>query len=422
MDSTCLLFVLLELGFKPALAHCNYNLRGQESDKEVKFARDLAVTLNLTLHQTSYDTADIAISLKKSIQETARELRYEWFQALSKEFGYDKILTAHHLNDQAETMLYNFTKGSGLRGLVGMKPVNGLIVRPLLAISKKEIESYVTENNILYCTDQSNQDNKYDRNFIRLNILPQLERINPGIYKTLSEHSKIYASQHQLIETYLQDLKTSYVTYKDKMTYIQTSQLLSKPGFDAILYEMLNVFGYSRFQIEQISAALGENKQGAVFMSAEYIANIHQENLHILSLPDYNQAQETSYHITIGAELAVLNYVFALTPIQETEVKKDGSYLILNEDEIRAGVTIRTWKEGDKFKPEQLKGKSKKLSDFFNDKKMSVLEKKRTLVVEISGKVVWIPGYSIDYEYSVRNSALLEDHANYVLYFTETDY
>jgi len=386
---------LYEVTGRPYLiAHCNFQLRGESSDLDEKFVLELGNQLSVEVEVKRFNTLEYASKEGISIQMAARDLRYTWFQKLAEEKnGY--IVTAHHANDVAETLLFNLTKGTGIAGLHGISEKDGKIIRPLLWAKKAEIVEYACGNNMNWREDQSNESEKYMRGIIRNKVIPELERVNPAFIDAALRDTGRFRDVEHFIEYSIGQLEL--VEERDKNIYIDKDSLEKLPGRKAVLYYLLKDYQFSYDQIDSIAEAL--NNIGAIFNSKEWVLNIDRKYLilsarvqavveyliesddKILHMEDYDLLMKViaakGYKISSESELCALDYNKLTFPLQ-----------------------VRNWQPGDYFIPLGMKGK-KKVSDFLIDAKVPVNIKRNVLVLVSGGDIIWVIGYRIDERFKI---------------------
>lgn len=394
-DSVALTDILTRLGYKVIAAHCNFQLRGEESERDAKFAEQLCLNNGIEFHNIKFDTKAYARRHKKSIEMAARELRYTWFGELSVTYRVQHIAVAHHQDDSVETVLLNLTRGTGIRGLTGILPANGKIIRPLLCLSRKEILEYINERGLTYVTDGTNNETHYTRNKIRLEIIPMLETINPSVKETILRTSENLSQAAAIYNKYIEQCAKT-VKEGDK---IKINELLKVTESQAVLYEMLTPYGFNRASVKQIYETINR-VSGKKFYSATHQLVKDRENFIINELksdnePVYNLNQESGH---IGLPLSMNIETVENTPGFEIEKNKQQAYL--DKDKLRFPLTIRRWQQGDWFIPFGMKGR-KKLSDYFTDQKLTVFDKEKVWILTSGEEIVWIVGHRTDDRFKI---------------------
>ena len=398
LDSMVMVDLFHKLPFEIAIGHCNFQLRGLESFGDQRFIQDYAETNEIPLFLTQFDTEAFANDYKLSTQVAARELRYNWFYEILETENYDYILTAHHADDNLETFLIHLVRGTGIDGLTGIPSQNGKVVRPLLIFSRSEIEQYANENAIEWREDSSNASDKYLRNKIRHNLV--------SIFKELNTD---FLSSFQKTQNYLQESKAmvedaSFLVYqqvaKEKGTEIHfdLNQLKKLPNYKSYLYHWFNDFGFSAW--EDIYD-LVDGQSGKQVFSNEFRL---LKNRDFLILSPINPEDENEEYFINKNQKEVnvpLNLSFARV---EAVSNVSNTCIFVDEDKLWYPLVLRRWKDGDTFQPFGMEGKSKKLSKFFKDEKLSLIEKEKTWLLCSDNEIVWIVGIRQDERFKIKNT------------------
>jgi tRNA(Ile)-lysidine synthase len=396
VDSLVMLDLFLKNGYKTGLVHCNFGLRGDESDGDEEFVKKLAEERDVVCYTKRFETQKIASDKGISTQMAARELRYEWFEEVRLREGNNYIATGHNFNDSVETMVFNLIKGTGLKGLTGISAKSGNVIRPLLFASREEIEAYASENNIAFRTDSSNASIKYHRNYIRHEILPEFRKVNPGFDFTVRNTLERLEGIQRFLNDWLETERESYMSEEGKDIYLR-NDFFSRINEPAILYEVIRKYGFNFDQCESIIAGLG-NKAGKIFYSEEFTLNIDRD--HLIISP--KQQAEEHFEISKKDKLLVtdrFNLTFEIleaTPV----LSPDRHIAYLNLDKLHYPLVLRNWEKGDWFMPLGMKGK-KKLSDFMIDKKIPLNLKKRIMVLLSKDSIAWVAGHRIDDRFKI---------------------
>ncbi len=379
-DSIALLHILLQLGYTCEVAHCNFHLRGAESDRDETFVQQVCRDWGVRLHVQHFETTTYAAEHGISIEMAARELRYDWFETLRKERGASVIAVAHHQNDQAETVLLNLQRGTGFRGLEGMHPKNGAIVRPLLGVSRDFIEDYCTLHHLGFVTDSTNTDTTFLRNAIR----KRLEVYSPAQIAHIAQTAEHMQGYEQLIRSYVAEKRESIVRENRDGIEIDAKQLLALPAPEIMLYELLREYGFK--QIEQIFTAL-QGEAGRKFYSETHEIEVGRESLSVFPIK-----RKERFVSIVEMETVSVPITYPATEAWEA---------IFNGSIAEKKLTLRHWQEGDWFIPLGMKGK-KKLQDFFTDMKLSRHEKEQVWLLCADEDIAWVIGYRIDERYKVK--------------------
>jgi tRNA(Ile)-lysidine synthase len=387
IDSMVLAHLLLRSGQTFGIAHCNFSIRGKESNDDQSFVKKYAAQHKIPFHTICFNTEEYAAQHKLSTQMAARELRYTWFNAIAAQHEYTKIAVAHHANDLAETLLLNFTRGTGLKGLCSMAPVNGNIIRPLLFAKRAEIQKYAEENNISFREDSSNASDDYARNYIRHHIIPSMETLNPSLIETLL-HNSYYLSQAQsVIDNIVQEQFEKCCQKNNNELHIDIPALSESGAPGLFLHEWLQPCGFNSAQIDDIAMAL-KKQSGKHFYSATHEL-----------IKDRDKLIVAARSVDENKDFAAAVFSYEQFPYSiEMQIPHDKNTAWLDADKLKLPLTARFWQEGDCFVPLGMKGK-KKVSDFFIDNKIPLHHKEKQLVI-LSGKdIVWLVGQRIDERY-----------------------
>lgn len=394
IDSVVLAHLCKAENLNFAFAHCNYNLRGKESDADEVFVRSLAEDLNVTIHVESFE---IPKNKTKSIQLDARNLRYAWFEKLCQENSYFFILTAHHLNDSIETFFINTLRGTGLEGLTGIPQINGRVVRPLLNFSRKEILVYAEEQKIKWREDRSNTSDDYLRNRVRHKIMPVLEKENPNFTDSFLLTQNHLQDASNLVDDYISNLWESLMQKKGGAFHLNIPKLKSIPNTKAVLFGLFKDFGFTAWNDIQ---ELLDAQPGKYVFSKHYRLLKDREEL-ILS----KRKTKISCTIIINKNDGSIDFPNGKIVLEKvTKVtQKNNQIAYISAEKLIFPLQLRLWKSGDVFKPFGMNG-HKKLSDFLKDEKLSLLEKENTWVLTSNGKIIWVVGHRLDDNYKVENN------------------
>ncbi|PKP52598.1 MAG: tRNA lysidine(34) synthetase TilS [Bacteroidetes bacterium HGW-Bacteroidetes-1] len=401
VDSIVLLQLLIKAGYHASIAHCNFQLRAAEADEEEDFVRDLAAKLQLHIHVKHFETQLYAEKRQISIQMAARDLRYNWFNELCGQYGYDVIALGHHLNDQKETFFINLIRGSGLQGLKGMKGRNGMLARPLLFASRDQILNYASENGLAFREDSSNNQTKYLRNKIRHELLPVYASMhnnaNTGLLKSMS----FLTENHALYEWLVKEKVDRIMEHEGAVNRIDKRFLLESPSVEALLFECLKGFGFSGITIHEIYQCL-YSQPGKIFFSSTHRIVINRDCLEIESLQKLTSQKEYQIFEDNDKILSPVHLIF-----QKVEVdacfKPDKSLdcAQLDMEKIRFPLTLRKKKKKDRFAPFGMKG-TKLLSDYFNDLHLTQHQKESVwLLCNSNDDILWVMGHRINQNYSI---------------------
>lgn len=397
LDSMVMVDLFHKLPFEISIAHCNFQLRGLESFEDQKFVQDYAETNKIPFFLTQFDTEAFANDYKLSTQVAARELRYSWFYEILQTENYDYILTAHHADDNLETFLIHLVRGTGIDGLTGIPMQNEKVIRPLLIFSRLEIEQYAKENNINWREDSSNTSDKYLRNKIRHNLIPIFKELNPD-----------FLSSFQKTQNYLRDSKSmtddaSFLVYqqvaKEKETEIHfdLKQLKKLPNYKSYLYYWFNDYGFSAW--EDIYNLM-DGQSGKHVFSSEFRL---LKNRDFLILSPLNSKDGEEHFINKNQKEVNVPLKLLFFNVTDISIVSNAS-IFVDEDLLRYPLVLRRWQEGDIFQPFGMDGKSKKVSKFFKDEKLSLIEKENTWLLCSGAEVVWIVGIRQDERFKIKTT------------------
>lgn len=397
-DSVALLHLLHMCGYTCIVAHCNFNLREDESDRDEQFVAELAKRWNLPFESISFDTEKTAAERKISIEMAARELRYEWFESLRKKHHAEAIAVGHHRDDNVETVLLNLIRGTGIRGLSGILPKNGHIVRPLLAISREEIDSYLKAHNLEHITDSTNAENYYLRNKIRNELIPMLSQFNPSVREAIERTAE---NLHQVEEIYFAEIgkqRQRLLKQSDNIFTININELKQHPQSITILYELLHPFGFNTSTCQSITESLS-GISGKRFYSNEYQLLKDRD---VLIISKQTATSGDRFMITEQENTISSPFVMTIESIEKTDfqLSNNKNCAQLDASGISFPLTLRRWQQGDIFQPLGLNGK-KKVSDLFTDLKYSVLQKEEAWILCSNDRIIWVVGERIDHRYRV---------------------
>ncbi len=402
LDSVVLTQLFHSLDFNISLAHCNFNLRDLESDKDEAFVKKIGKKLNLETFTISFDTNEYASINKTSTQVAARELRYDWFQELVDKHQFDYVLTAHHADDNLETFLINLSRGSGLDGFTGIPAINNTIVRPLLIFSREEIEQFAKKNAIAWREDQSNASTKYVRNKIRHQIIPILKEINPTLLSSFQKTTEHLKGSQQIINDTITHLKKKVIsTDKNGITKLDISiiQKLSNPK--AYLFELLKSYNFTEWNdIERLVSA----QSGKQVFSKSHRLLKDRDFLLLTEIPSQKEASE----ILIAKNTKEIVDPIHLTFENVSDIQQqDENIIFLDIDALTFPLRLRKWEKGDYFYPIGMQGK-KKLSKFFKDEKYSLVDKENIWLLCSENQIVWIVGKRQDRRFIAdKNSSII---------------
>lgn len=385
-DSVALTRILITLGYHCEAAHCNFELRGEESDRDEDFVRNFCRSLNIKCHSIHFETRRYAAQQSISIEMAARELRYNWFSKICEESDCQVVAVAHHKDDSVETMLLNLIRGTGINGLLGIRPKNGNVVRPLLCASRQEVVAYLHRMNQTYVTDSTNLEDEYTRNKIRLNLLPLMEEINPsvkdGLVKTASYLNDISKVYQQAIK---ESIDRIFITPEKE---ISIEKLMNEPAPQALLFEVLFPLGFNSTQVEEVYGSLN-GQPGKRFISSQWQVVKDRDLLLIEKVKTANDKPQIIFEEVLFTK--------------EFVIPKDKNTACFDANKFKGVISIRKWEKGDYFIPFGMKGK-KLVSDFMTDSKFSLLKKEQQWVLSCNDQIAWLIGERTDNRFRIDDS------------------
>ena len=385
-DSVALLHVLLRLDYKCEAVHCNFHLRGDESLRDEAFVRDMCHKMGVGLTVADFDTVAYAGEKKISIEMAARDLRYAFFEKTAAEHGADMIAVAHHKDDVAETMLLNLMRGSGIRGLHGIRPKNGIVVRPLLCVERNEIIEYLEGANIGYVTDSTNLKSDYTRNKVRLQILPLMREINPSIVSTLAQTAERMAGAEKIYDKAIEEGKERVMINGN----IDLASLAAEPSPEALLHEILSPLGFNGMQSDDIMNNI-DGDSGKEYSSASH-SIVRDRGMLLVEKKEGDIPRVNMSLPTEGTIETPQGYIAIEQTAFDGKIDKRPSVAMLDRAKLRLPLLVRNVATGDRFRPFGMRG-SKLVSDYLTDRKKSIIEKRNQLVVvDAQGEIVWLVG------------------------------
>lgn len=383
-DSVALMRILHTAGYQCEAAHCNFHLRGEESNRDEQFVRQLCLKHGINLHTVDFNTTQYAGEKRISIEMAARELRYKWFEEIKNRCGANVIAVAHHQDDSVETMLLNLIRGTGINGLLGIRPRNGAIVRPLLCINRDEIIRYLQSIEQTYVTDSTNLEDEYTRNKIRLHLIPLMQEINPSVRNSLIETSNYLNDAAIIYNKVIAEAKGRVVTPEG----IRIKALMNEPAPESLLFEILHPLGFNSSQIKDIANSL-QGQSGKQFISKNWRA-IKDRELLLL------EAIRTPSEETLPFQIKVEQRDYK----PDFQIPKEKGVACFDADKLNETIRFRKWQAGDIFVPFGMKGK-KKVSDYLTDRKYSISQKERLWVLCCGERIAWLIGERTDNRFRV---------------------
>lgn len=397
-DSVVMLHLLAQCRLRVAVAHCNFQLRGADADGDEEFVRQLAAKYQMPFFSIRFNTLAYADEHRLSVEMAARELRYNWFAQLAAEHHFDRILTAHHLNDNIETLLLNLARGTGINGLVGISAVNGNIARPLLFATRNQIEEYARLNNLAFRTDCTNLTDDYQRNIVRHRVVPVLKELNPSFEERMLKNFKHIRQAADIYNWYIDKAKAEVLKTDGNGCTIDAEKLMQQPFAEPVLYECLKPFGFNGAQVEDVMKNIGQ-KSGCTFSSGSHKLLVDRSQIIVES------AEQTEFEpivIDSPQNIDCLGIKMKVVSAGDFVLDKRRCVACLDFDKLQFPLTIRRWQHGDFFYPIGMV-KAQKLSDFFVNNKVNVFEKERAMVLTSGEQIAWIIGFRPDNRFKISD-------------------
>ncbi len=402
VDSMVLLSLMVRAGYETAVAHCNFALRGEESDQDEEMVRRETEKLGITFHNRRFDTRAEMERTGDSVQVAARRLRYAWFEELCREYGYIGVAIAHHADDSIETFFINLFRGTGLKGLTGISIVNGRVVRPLLFASRREILDYAAANKIPYREDSSNRSTKYLRNKIRLGLIPRLQEISANFSATMGQNVQRLTAAQLFINHGIARLREQVEEHRDGLVYIYPDRIDEGYPKGFVIYELLNDgYGFKGDVVDALVESLRHGLSGRRFYARDRVAYTDRGVIIVAPIADNDVCA-----VAVTRDMrrafcgnAMMSFEFLdIDSVESLEVPVN--IALLDADKLQFPLEIRRWQEGDWFVPLGMSG-WKKVSDLLVDLKVPLAEKRRQFVVCSGGDIAWVAGQRIDDRFRV---------------------
>ena len=387
-DSVVLAELLHRGGYRFEIAHCNFHLRGEESNRDEQFVRRMAERYGVPCHVAQFDTDAYASEKKISTEMAARELRYEWFEQVRQERGLDLIAVAHHRDDAIETFFINLLRGAGLSGLCGMKAENGKVVRPMLHISREEIDQFIAEEKLEYVDDCTNATDLYLRNRIRHQLIPLMRELNSSFDTTMEQNLHNLSDANEIFIKTLDNIKNEVITERpDGIDEIAVSDVEQFNPQSTILFELLRPYGFNSDTVTEILAGLN-GESGRQFLSQSHRLVKDRKTLQIIPLNNTDREPDIDISEPFKRETLIT-------------LKTGKETILCDAEKLKRPLSLRKWRDGDRFYPFGMKG-SRLVSDFFSDMKLSLIEKERQwLLCDADGNIVWVVGHRANGRFAV---------------------
>lgn len=401
IDSMVLCDLFLKSGYRFTIAHCNFHLRGEESNRDEKFVTEYAHSHNIKLHKKGFDTYGYMQENGKSLEMSARELRYDWFYELLKENQYSYIATGHHGDDSIETFFINLLRGTGIAGLHGILQKVNSVIHPLLFTNRTEIIEYQQKNNLQFVEDSTNATTKYTRNKIRHELIPLFKEIAPNFLKTMLKEIERFKETEEVFRSLINKAKEGLIEEENNHLKISIEKIKALKPINIYLYELLSEYNFNESTINSIKEALDETS-GKQFFSETH--RLVKDREYLLITKNKNEGKQ-EYKIDEGQ-------TFLTVPISlQIELLKDLSFVripktkeiaMLDEEKLVYPLILRKWKNGDSFFPYGMRGE-KKISAFYKDLKYSILDKENQWLLCSGKDIVWVVGQRIDERYKITD-------------------
>ncbi|MDN3687096.1 tRNA lysidine(34) synthetase TilS [Cyclobacterium jeungdonense] len=413
IDSVVLAHLMYRAGFKFSFLHCNFQLRGEESDADEAFVRQLAQRLGCAIHVKFFEPQTYMKAQGVSLQMAARELRYDWFEQMNRDNQTDGVVVAHHADDQLETILLNLLRGTGIEGLYGMAERRGCIIRPLLPFSRAAIQEYLRNESLDWREDSSNLKTIYKRNFIRHELFPLLEKFDPKGPELMSYSFERVKDTGKAFFYFFEQWLGEHVVQVSSYEYLDFKSLEGVPGKTSLLFYWLRPRGFVYAQVKEMAQVMANPESGKCFFSERWMVNIDRERLIL--------GKKRSDKVSLSVESHAISFRtddqtgYEIIHLKEGwQVDRSSENALLDRQLLEYPLLIRTWEQGDKFRPLGM-GQFKKVSDFLIDSKIPVILKERVQVLCSAGEIVWVIGHRIDDRYKVTEST------EEVVYFKKND-
>ena len=402
VDSMVMLDVFVRLGYNVGVAHCNFGLRGEESDGDTEMVVRECESRGITCHTKRFDTEGEMARTGDSMEMTARRLRYEWFYELCQSEGYGVIAVAHHANDSIETFFINLLRGTGLRGLTGINRQYGRVVRPLLYATRKDILEYAVHNHIPYREDSSNRSTKYLRNKIRLGLLPLLQEINPKFTPLMRGNLYRLNNAQRFIDAGIDRIREEAVQRENGIDIIRVATIDKIYPLDFVVYELLNsTYGFKGDVVEELCRALKRGVTDRRFYSRDYVAYLDRGNIMVARIEEEDDCEVVVEYDDMRSYCGNSVLYYEHTDIDNVdEYHLPSDVALLDEAKLQYPLHLRRWREGDTFIPFGMAGR-KKVGDYLTDQKVPIVERKRQFVLVSGEDIVWVVGRRTDERFRV---------------------
>ena len=403
VDSMVMLSLFARSGYDVAVAHCNFQLRGEESVEDEQLVEDQCASLGVEFYNKRFDTVGEMDRSGDSVQMAARRLRYDWFNSICEEYGYDAVAIAHHADDSIETFFINLFRGTGLKGLTGIHKVRGRVVRPILFASRKDIADYAHQYNIPFREDSSNRSTKYLRNKIRLGLVPKLREINPKFTELMSDNIRRLTATQLFIDRSIELIRDRIESRQGDLTLIDLDSIDQEYPIGFVLFELLNPYGFKGDVVDQLTRSLHNDATGKRFYGKDKVAYVDRGRIIVADISGEESCQVEIDKESRKAYIGNSALYFERTDIDNIDtLNVPENVALLDADLLKFPLTARRWNDGDRFIPLGMTGR-KKVSDFLVDAKVSAAQKARQFVLLSGEDIVWLVGRRIDDAYRVSD-------------------
>lgn len=411
-DSVALLRVMLGLGYGCIAAHCNFHLRGGESDRDEQFVKNLCRDLGVECLSVDFDVAAYMARHRVSAEMACRELRYRWFEEMRALHGCEAVAVAHHADDDAETLFLNLLRGTGIAGLSGIAYRNGRIIRPLLDVGREEIEAYLKAIGQNYIVDSTNLGTEYARNRIRNVVMPAIRGCFPDADVAIRRTIRNLKGNNAVFQAAVEDSRRLLTSRSGELLKADCARLLSSPSPATLLHELLAPYGFNSSQADALCNSAASNRVGSVCLSGDYVAEVGRSEIFVFKKELLElEKEEWQFRLQELPELPVGLSVEKSVRTPDFLFPRNSGTVCFDEKILEETFVLRHWREGDRFRPFGMKG-SKKISDYFTDHKFTLFEKRTAWVLCAGGRIVWLVGHRASAEFAVtaetRNVVILK--------------
>lgn len=412
-DSVLMLYLLVKAGFSVGIAHVHFGLRGADADKDEDLVLEYARTLEVPVYVRHFETEQYARQEGISIQMAARALRYEWFEEFASQLRFDRIAVGQHASDQVETILINQLRGTGIRGWQGMQPRRGKVIRPLLFLTAEEVAKEVQRLGLAYRDDHSNFSVDYVRNRIRLRVVPEMREVQDQLEETFRHNAHTAGQVISFLDEQLEHFRQRWLSRRGDMEVLQMDELRTYQSREFILYELLRPYGFSADTAADINRRT-DSFSGQQFFSESHELLLDRQEIWIRPLHQYEVQEQTWLASAMPGELTWegQRLVASIQPKDQFDPRVFGTetsqqQAFFDADKIHFPLRVRSWREGDRFRPFGMGGKQKKVSDLFTSLKIGLWAKEKVPILEdASGVILWVAPHRQSWEYNICDKTM----------------